>query len=262
MIFYKFHGNGNDFIVLDGMTESIDIQSGTIVKICDRKFGIGADGLIILKPDPDLDFEMIYYNSDGNLSSMCGNGGRCVAAFALWKGYAGESMDFRAYDGPHKAVILKNSKNSWQVDLSLNDVGNIEINEKYYFLNTGSPHYVEFTKNIAELDVYTEGSRTRYSEKFAPHGTNVNFVDIGKNRVFVRTYERGVEDETLSCGTGVTASAIAYYLETGNNNVEVHTTGGDFRVRFDHKKDGDNHMISNIWLTGPAELVFTGEIDI
>ena len=264
MKFYKYHGNGNDFVIVDGISESIKLQQKDVRDLCDRRFGIGADGLMILVRDDTCDFEMIYYNSDGNISSMCGNGGRCIAAFAYQMGIAREQMTFRAFDGLHKANIIKSEPLSgrWVVDLQLSDVEDIEKNTNYYFLDTGSPHYVEFTDNVAEIDVFKEGNKTRYSEKFSPEGTNVNFVEKGQNRIFVRTYERGVEDETLSCGTGVTASALAYFMENSKSEVDVHTTGGDFIVRFKHQRVKEKDRFSDIWLTAPAMFVYSGEIKI
>lgn len=258
--FCKFQGNGNDFVIIDDRKNVRDFSAEQIRKICDRHYGIGADGVMILKDAADADFEMIYYNADGHLSSMCGNGGRCIAAFAYLKNIAGEEMVFKAFDGNHEAVINQVIEKGklFDVSLSMGDVAEIEEDENFYFLDTGSPHYVEFVKKVAEIDVFTEGRKTRYSERFSPEGTNVNFVEVSDNRIFVRTYERGVEDETLSCGTGVTAAAIATYLETGNKDFQIHTTGGDFRVDFEE----NNRMFDSVWLRGPAELVFKGEIDL
>jgi len=229
--------------------------------MCNRRFGVGADGLMYIDNSESADFEMKYYNSDGNISSMCGNGGRCIAALASHLGIVGRNMKFVAFDGLHKAIITSKNYNAnkWDVSLELLDVTDIDKYEGYYFLDTGSPHYIEFVEKVAEIDVEAEGSKTRYSEKFAPAGTNVNFVEKAVDRIFVRTYERGVEHETLSCGTGVTASAIASYLESGNSNVVVHTTGGDFLVNFDHHKVDNKDTFTNIWLQGPVVMVFEGE---
>ena len=258
--FFKYQGNGNDFIILDNREGSLNYAVPRIRKLCDRHFGIGADGLILLNGDNEVDFEMVYFNSDGNLSTMCGNGGRCIAAFAFRQGIAGERMSFRASDGIHRAVIEKEIKKDKEhyVALSMADVKGIEKDPGFYFINTGSPHYVEFVNKAAEIDVAAEGRKTRYSERFSPEGTNVNFVEINGDRLFVRTYERGVEDETLSCGTGVTASAVAAYLETGKKDYSIHTTGGDFQVSFEE----ENGYFSSLWLKGPAELVFEGRIDL
>lgn len=261
MHFYKFHGNGNDFVIIDNRNNGIELNSSHVQKLCDRRFGVGADGLMLLQKSVDYDFEMVYYNSDGNVGSMCGNGGRCIVAFAYSLGIVNSKMKFMAFDGVHEAeVVGELSKgNKWDIKLQLADVGNVDSNVGYYFLDTGSPHYVEFVDKVAEIDVVSEGRKTRYSEKFAPGGTNVNFVEKDDDRIFVRTYERGVEQETLSCGTGVTASAIAAFLETGNSNIRVHTTGGDFNVSFQHLKENEKDVFTNIWLHGPAALVFEGE---
>lgn len=257
--FEKYQGNGNDFIIVDNRDDALKLSSETIRKLCDRHFGIGADGLIILKKSREYDFEMEYYNSDGNLSSMCGNGGRCLAAFAYFKDIPnGKEMIFEAFDGVHKAKIIEELVKAKICDVSLEmtDVSDVQFNGRYYFLDTGSPHYVEFVDKVAEINVVIEGRKTRYSEPFSPGGTNVNFVEISGDRIFVRTYERGVEDETLSCGTGVTASAIAAYLETGRKDFKIHTTGGDFRVDFEE----ENGKFNSVWLKGPAEMVFRGNI--
>ena len=260
MYFHKFQGNGNDFVLIDNRNNMIMLSATQIQKLCNRRFGIGADGLMLLNASEKYDFEMIYYNSDGNISSMCGNGGRCIAAFAKLLGLVDDEMIFEAWDGLHKAIIKRDlvSGNSWDVSLNLIDVLEVDKNIGYYFLDTGSPHYVEFVDNVAEINVPVEGKKTRESERFAPDGTNVNFVEISSNRIFVRTYERGVEDETLSCGTGVTAAAIATSLETGLKGIPIHTTGGDFTVSF--VQDGDK--FTDIWLRGSAELVFKGEVSI
>lgn len=258
--FWKYQGNGNDFVVIEDLNETIQLTSEHIRKICDRHFGIGADGLMLLRPSKKFHFKMLYYNSDGNLASMCGNGGRCIAAFAYFLEIAPLKMNFDAFDGEHEAIIENDfrEKNEMDVSLKMANVKHIEKDEKFYFLDTGSPHYVEFVSKVAEIDVVKEGRKTRQSERFSPNGTNVNFVEISEKRLFVRTYERGVEDETLSCGTGVTASAIAAFMETGKKDFQIHTTGGEFTVNFEEK----GKHFSNIWLHGPAKMVFQGTIDI
>lgn len=262
MDFYKYHGNGNDFIIIDNRKNDIKLDSNQIQRLCHRRFGIGADGLMLLQESNSADFEMIYYNSDGRESSMCGNGGRCIAAFAFKLGLTDATMEFMAFDGIHKAKVICLNDKHWHVSLQLSDVERVEKNEGYYFLDTGSPHYVEFVDKVAEIDVNVEGKKTRYSETFSPNGTNVNFVEIGNDRIFVRTYERGVEMETLSCGTGVTASAIAAFLETKRKDFAIHTTGGDFKVSFDHDEENNVGIFSNIWLDGPAKLVYEGKYHI
>lgn len=259
--FYKFQGNGNDFVILDGRSQPPDLTTEKIKLICDRHFGIGADGLMILLEDEEADFKMIYYNADGLLSTMCGNGGRCIAAFAFMQDISEDQMFFIAHDGLHKAIINSEIQigRSFDVSLSMNDVSDVVREDNFYVINTGSPHYVEFVDKVAEIDVFKDGRKTRYSERFSPEGINVNFVEIGHKRIFVRTYERGVEDETLSCGTGVTASAIAAFLETGKKDLSIHTTGGEFSVDFNETEDG---VFSSVWLRGPAEMVFKGDIEL
>jgi diaminopimelate epimerase len=257
--FWKYQGYGNDFIILDETKSPYHLTSAQIRGLCDRHFGIGADGLMMLTPSTLSDFKMDYYNADGKLASMCGNGGRCVAMFAFLQGIAPRNMRFEAYDGIHQAIIEEvfPESNKCLVSLQMADVKEVEQNGNFYFLDTGSPHYVEFVENLAEMDVVKEGRVTRYSERFSPAGTNVNFVELKDKRLFVRTYERGVEDETLSCGTGVTASAIAAFLETGQQDFQIRTSGGEFRVDFE--KTGN--AFTSVWLHGPAEMVFNGRIE-
>jgi len=256
--FYKYQGNGNDFIIIDVRKTRLELTPEKIASLCDRHFGIGADGLMLLLDSGKNDFSMLYYNSDGHPAGMCGNGGRCIAAFAFQQGIAGKKMTFDADDGVHEASINEVLEKDccFDVSLKMNDVEQVEKNKGYYFLNTGVPHYVEFVDKVAEVDVDKEGRKTRFSEIFSPEGTNVNFVELNDDRIFVRTYERGVEGETLSCGTGVTASAIAAYLETGRKDYPVHTTGGEFSVTFKE----ENGRFTDVWLRGPAEMVFEGEI--
>lgn len=260
--FYKFEGTGNDFIMLDG--REIDYSFLTqqqVERLCNRRFGIGADGLIILTPDGEYDFRMVYYNSDGRLSTMCGNGGRCLTAFSNMIGYTGDKARFIAVDGEHDATINMHTGNEWEVSLKMIDVQGSEKIGDDYFINTGSPHYVKFVNNTNEVDVYSEGRKVRYSNRFTAEGTNVNFISLGDGKVNVRTYERGVEDETLSCGTGVTASAIAAKLsgiEADNGIYPVVTKGGNLNVRFTY----NNGQFSNVWLTGPAKFVYKGLVEV
>ncbi len=258
--FWKYQGNGNDFVVIDERTENYHLTAEQIMNLCDRHFGIGADGLMSVKKSDKADFEMQYYNADGKISSMCGNGGRCIAMFAYLLKMAPKEMSFDAFDGIHKAIIEEEmlAGKAYTVSLQMANVVGIEKSEKFYFLNTGSPHYVEFVKNLAEMDVPKEGRITRFSERFSPDGTNVNFVEIKGDRLFVRTYERGVENETLSCGTGVTASAIAAFMETGKNDFQIQTIGGAFMVQFKQSQKG----FSDVWLIATAEFVFKGVIEI
>lgn len=254
--FNKYQGTGNDFVIVDNRRELINPGNNDLIrKLCDRRFGIGADGLILISDHQGFDFEMKYFNSDGNESSMCGNGGRCAAHFSNSKRIAGKEQRFLTFDGIHRAFV-----EDCLVRLGMNDVTDPVKIDNNYFLNTGSPHYIVPVNNVHQTDVFNEGRRLRYSEKFAPGGTNVNFVEFMNDGIFVRTYERGVEDETLSCGTGVTASAIASVLAGHfvKGEVNVTTKGGKLKVELRVEKD----RITDIWLSGPATFVFEGEIEV
>ena len=254
--FYKYQGTGNDFIILDNRHQNISLTNKNVKRLCDRRFGIGADGLMLLNVKEGYDFEMVYYNSDGNQSSMCGNGGRCLVKFAHDKGIHKSTYHFIAVDGAHEATI---DDNGW-VNLKMKDVSGIRKNFLDSILDTGSPHYIKPTRDVRNYDVVKAGKEIRYSDGFKKEGINVNFVEGAEDRIFVRTYERGVEDETLSCGTGVTAAALVFaHNEVGFNRVEVTTPGGNLAVEFD--KTGEEEF-KNIWLCGPAEFVFAGEIEI
>ena len=255
--FFKYQGTGNDFIIIDNRENKISLNEFQIKYLCDRRFGIGADGLMLLKNHANLDFNMVYYNSDGNESTMCGNGGRCIVDFAKNLGIFAKETIFSAIDGIHKAKVNENDS----ISLKMQNVTNINIVNENYFLNTGSPHFVSFKEKVKEIDVYNRGKEIRYSKEFSPDGTNVNFVEIQEDTIFVRTYERGVENETLSCGTGVTAAAISasLYSKSKNNAYDITTIGGKLHVSFTKK---DKNTFNNIWLTGPATMVFSGEIDI
>ncbi|MCO6486893.1 MAG: diaminopimelate epimerase [Phaeodactylibacter sp.] len=257
ILFSKYQGTGNDFILVDQRERRYLKVSDreAIARLCHRRFGIGADGLILLQGHADYNFEMIYFNADGGQGSMCGNGGRCIVAFAGSLGAIGEQCRFLAVDGPHEARIRPNG---W-VELKMNDVVDVEKGAGFYFLDTGSPHYVEFVGNLEQVDVCRRGREIRYSERFKKEGTNVNFVEPAHGGIAVATYERGVEDETLSCGTGVTASAIAYFLarpDRGPQLVPIHTKGGMLEVRF----TPSSHGFTDIWLCGPAVRVFEGRV--
>jgi diaminopimelate epimerase len=252
--FNKYQGAGNDFIIIDNRKSILNPDDSSLIsRLCDRRFGIGADGLILICRNPLYDFEMKYFNSDGFEGSMCGNGGRCSADFAIRKGIAEKKLTFKAIDGVHKAVSEEGI-----IRLQMNDVTEPRLINNSYFLNTGSPHYIIFRKDVKNIDVNAEGKIIRWSGEFAPGGTNVNFVETDKTGIYVRTFERGVEEETLSCGTGVTASAIASVLSGhfDTNSVNVRTRGGNLSVSF--KIAG--RTISDIWLSGPATFVFAGEI--
>ena len=258
LFFYKYQGTGNDFIIIDNRDNKFDnINSKQIQKFCDRKFGIGADGLMLMNKKEGYDFEMKYFNADGRTSSMCGNGGRCMIKFAFHMGIHKYTYHFIAVDGEHEAEI----DNQNLIRLKMNDVKNIELNNGYAILNTGSPHFVKHVTDIMKVDVVETGREIRESDSFAKEGINVNFVEsVDNDTIFVRTYERGVEDETLSCGTGVTASAlIAAHNEKGFNRVEVKTLGGNLSVEYNKISDT---AFDNIWLCGPAELVFKGEVEL
>ena len=226
-----------------------------INRLCNRRFGIGADGLILISDLAGYDFEMKYFNSDGHEGTMCGNGGRCSADFAIRAGIAGKKLAFKAIDGIHMAEAHDNI-----IRLQMNDVKPPDTINNGYFLNTGSPHFVIFENNIDKIDVNSEGAKIRWSDRFAPGGTNVNFVEAKGKGIYVRTFERGVEEETLSCGTGVTASAIASVLSGhfDTKSVDVKTKGGNLSVSFN--ASGEN--ISDIWLSGPATFVFEGKIEV
>ncbi|MEJ7740055.1 MAG: diaminopimelate epimerase [Chitinophagaceae bacterium] len=256
--FYKYQGTGNDFVILDNRNELYsDLQKKQIAMICDRRFGVGADGLMLLTLKDGYDFEMIYYNSDGNESSMCGNGGRCLVKFSSHLGIRKSVYRFLAVDGEHEAEI----DDDGTVSLKMNDVANIEQFHGDAILDTGSPHYVKLVNNVWNTDVCSKGRAIRNYPPFVQQGINVNFVEQTENdQIIVRTYERGVEDETYSCGTGVTASAlVCYHNETGYNNVNVITKGGKLSVEFDRL---DDKAYNNIWLCGPAEKVFEGDMEL
>ncbi|MDI1321498.1 MAG: diaminopimelate epimerase [Algoriphagus sp.] len=253
--FYKYQGTGNDFVMIDDRKEAFDSKDLALVTdLCDRKFGIGADGLILIRNHADFDFEMIYFNADGS-QSMCGNGARCAVAFSAFLGIIKEKTHFLAIDGAHEAVISKD-----QVELLMGNVKEIQTKHNDFFLNTGSPHFIRFVENVNDYPVFEEGKSIRYDAQYLPGGTNVNFVQpMGSDEIFVRTYERGVEDETLSCGTGVTAAALAFAKNKKKATIKINTLGGKLAVRFTSNPDGS---FRDIWLIGPAEQVFSGKIKI
>lgn len=258
--FEKYQGAGNDFIMVDQRNNKWihHYDQSLIEKLCDRRFGIGADGLIILEGDDNFDFKMVYFNADGRESSMCGNGGRCIVSFAHSLGMIQNSTTFEAIDGIHHAEVLKDG----MISLQMSDVQDVLVrNEHDYTLNTGSPHFVRFGSSIPQ-DINAEGKKIRYSDEFKDVGINVNYVEILENQINVATYERGVEDETLSCGTGVTGAAIALAVKEkyqGSQLVNINTKGGKLSVRFD-RLEGNN--FKNVWLTGPATFVFRGVVEI
>lgn len=256
--FYKFHGNGNDFIIVDHMSTTISLTADQIKKLCHRRFGIGADGLIEIYPSASHDFVMKYYNADGLEGTMCGNGGRCVSAFAFMKNYTDKSTSFEAVDGLHRAIVesVLSPENEWYISLQMQDVTQIAFEGTDFFINTGSPHLVRFVDDVHRLDVHKTGKQIRNSFRTELGGVNVNFVQSTQQGIYVRTYERGVEDETLSCGTGVTASAIAAGIKFGKNKWKVETRGGLFTVDYNEESWGK----SQVWLRGPAAMICMGEV--
>lgn len=254
--FYKYQGTGNDFVMIDNRQQEFPKNDTKLVsRLCDRKFGIGADGLILLENDADADFRMAYYNADGNESSMCGNGGRCIVAFACFLGIVEGSARFLAVDGIHHATVEGD-----RVRLQMTDVDQVRVFDNYVFLNTGSPHHVQEVNDIEGFDVKINGEKLRYG-KYGEGGSNINFISpVSKNEFKVRTYERGVEDETLSCGTGVTAVAIAMHRtgKASENRIVLDTPGGKLTVSFE-EKDG---KYEKVFLEGPATRVFQGEINV
>lgn len=254
--FYKYQGTGNDFVILDNREGQYSaLAEDHINLLCDRKFGIGADGLMMLEVMDGFDFKMKYYNADGKEGSMCGNGGRCLVQFAKDKGILRDHYRFMAVDGIHEAEI----SSSGLIRLKMQDVNGISGDANAFVLNTGSPHFVKFVDNLDQFDVFNEGRKIRYNDVYAEKGINVNFVRSDNDGIRVRTYERGVEDETLSCGTGVTAAAIATSTGIGKQQVYVKVQGGRLEVEFNRI---DENRCNNIWLIGPAAFVFLGKIEL
>ncbi len=253
--FFKYQGTGNDFVILDNREGKFPKTNTQLVAhLCDRRFGIGADGLILLENDDTADFKMVYYNADGEEGTMCGNGGRCLVAFAHFLGIVDRETTFNAVDGLHYAEVEGDTVNLKMVDVE-------EVHEKpaYSFLDTGSPHHVQLVKDLSHFDVHKEGKKLRYG-LYGQAGSNINFVEQEDSETFqVRTYERGVEDETFSCGTGVTAVALAMHTagKTKANQVYIHTLGGDLSISFEQHNGG----YTNIFLKGPAKQVYQGEIE-
>ncbi len=270
--FYKYHGSGNDFVIIDNIRNKFKFQGflrqAIIAGICHRQYGIGADGLILLQAEKGVDFRMLYYNADGKEGSLCGNGSRCAVAFSQQAGIVtGKDVSFMAVDGKHQAVINKSVLNYFQVAIKLAD----SIPPKYlrpgeYFIDTGSPHLVIFNDHLWEINVNKAGSHIRHSAPWAVDGVNVNFVKIIDNQTLaLRTYERGVEQETLSCGTGATAAALStwiYNKSSKTNRVfRLNTYGGTLEVSFE-PPNKTNNPFTNIWLKGPAQFVFEGNIEL
>ncbi len=255
--FSKYQGTGNDFVITDNRATKTTYTTQQIAHICHRKTGIGADGFITLEQHTTYDFEMKYYNADGNESTMCGNGGRCLVQFAYDIGIKKETYNFIAIDGSHTATI---ADNGW-VHLQMTPVHTVTTIGQHYILNTGSPHYIVPDNDVEHTNVTVAGKQIRYNATFAEQGINVNFVQLlNSDSIFVRTYERGVEDETLSCGTGVTAAALVHaHNDRGFNVINIKTLGGKLRVEFDKL---DDQTYENIWLCGPATKVYGGIINL
>ncbi|HOH99043.1 MAG TPA: diaminopimelate epimerase [Bacteroidales bacterium] len=259
LAFEKYQGAGNDFIFFEARWKDYFDASG-LAALCDRHFGVGADGVIFLSPPEKGVMNMHYFNSDGRESTMCGNGGRCAAAYAYRKGWVNSRMSILAADGLHQAIVIRaEGKEAW-VELEMRDAPVPGHTGDGFFIDTGSPHHVIFVRDVSNIDLRKEGAAIRYSSTYAPGGTNVDFVAVKDPFLEVRTYERGVEDETLACGTGATAVAMvnAYRQKLqGPCLQEIHMPGGILQVRFDF----DGHNFRNVWLCGPAIFVFEGRIN-
>ncbi|HEX7014199.1 MAG TPA: diaminopimelate epimerase [Cyclobacteriaceae bacterium] len=253
--FFKYQATGNDFILIDNRSGKTSLSRDQIARLCDRRFGIGADGVILIGPDASAHFSVDYYNADGS-QSLCGNGSRAAVVFASRLGITNGKARFNAYDGFHEAEL----DGAGIVRLKMNDVTHCDRIDDDFLINTGSPHYIRFATGVDTLPVVDEGRAIRYSDKFRANGVNVNFVELREgNTIFVRTYERGVEDETLSCGTGVTAAALAASFHGLSSPVTVLTRGGTLQVEF---KTGQSGMFHDIFLIGPAKMVFEGELEL
>lgn len=260
LTFNKYHGTGNDFIILDTRDRKIKLNENQIAWLCHRHFGAGADGLIMIEGPGNGKLVMCYFNSDGREASMCGNGGRCVAAWAVRNKIADNEFSFVAVDGPHHARVQQTGNGIYYVHLGLTDVKNFKKLDDDYFFDTGSPHLVCFVDDIVDCDVITRGRALRHHKRFRPGGVNVNFASLKNGHIQVRTYERGVEDETLSCGTGVTAVALAAKLHTGTEKSEwkIIARGGELKVTAGF----NGNIFHDIILEGPAQFVYKGEIDL
>ncbi len=256
--FYKYQATGNDFVLIDNRSGTHTFSKSQIERICDRRFGVGSDGLMLIEKHPTLDFNLVYYNSDGS-QSLCGNGSRAAVKMASSLGMVNGKTSFNAYDGLHEAELLPNDI----VRLKMNDVTGAKEQAGNFFLNTGSPHFIQFVQNLKIYPVVEEGRNIRYSDDFKPNGTNANFVELQEhNSIFVRTYERGVENETLSCGTGVTAAALAASLKGYKSPVTVKVLGGELSVEFKTQRTGQTVLFHDIFLIGPAKIVFEGDLEL
>ena len=253
--FTKYQATGNDFVLIDNRERKFQISIEDIKRICDRRFGVGADGLMLIETHPSLDFNLVYYNSDGS-QSLCGNGSRAAVQMASKLGMSKNQTSFNAFDGPHEAEILTDGL----VRLKMNDVASVVKEPNFYFINTRSPHYIQFVSDVDTFPVVEEGRAVRNSKRFAPGGTNANFVQLlADNAIYVRTYERGVEDETFSCGTGVTAAALASSYQGYKSPIRVKVRGGLLSVEFKQRQQG---TFTDIFLIGPAKMVFEGILEL
>ena len=251
--FIKAQATGNDFIIIDTFEKNINLSTKEIKLLCDRHFGIGADGILFIQKDKKYDFRMKFFNPDGSVAKFCGNGARAIVKTAYFLGYIDKKTYFIADDGAHIAEINN------IVALQMTDVSQFFFwkPQNAIFINTGTQHLVKFINNLNDLDILPLAKQIRYHKDFAPEGTNVNFVEIFENYLFVRTYEKGVEKETLSCGTGVVASALAYFLKTQlQNNIKITTKGGNLEVSFYF--DMQRHIFTNVILKGDAQILFKG----
>lgn len=252
--FHKYQATGNDFVLIDNRGGNYSFTKTQIEQICDRRFGVGADGLILIETHPTLDFNLVYYNSDGS-QSLCGNGSRAAVVMAASLGLLKDKTVFNAYDGAHQADL-----NSGIVRLKMNDVAETKKMGADHFIDTGSPHHLCFVPDVENYPVFEEGKKIRYSTAYAPNGTNVNFIQLlANNTIYVRTYERGVENETYSCGTGVTAAALAASFQGYTSPVHVKVKGGELKVEF---KSGQGGAFTDIYLIGPAKMVFEGTLEL
>jgi len=258
--FHKYQGTGNDFIIIDNRVLKLNPDSQQVAFLCNRRFGIGSDGLMLLDEKPGYDFAMRYYNPDGKESTLCGNGGRCMTAFADKLGLIGIESRFFASDGEHISRIIRKEDAQMIVNLKMKDVKVPFLSRDHFFIHTGSPHYILFDENVETMDILKKAREIRYSDCFIEKGTNVDFVEFLEDGLFVRSYERGVEDETLSCGTGVTASSLAAAMLKPDNPgmFRIKTRGGELKVSFNQ----DQNVFTNIWLEGAAMFVYSGEIKI
>jgi diaminopimelate epimerase len=260
--FHKYQATGNDFVLIDNRTSGYSFSKEQIEKICDRRFGVGADGLMLIEKHPSLDFNLVYYNSDGS-QSLCGNGSRAAVVMAASLGLLKTNTTFNAYDGSHEATLL----NTGIVRLKMNDVSGVKKSGDEYFIHTGSPHHLRFVQDVNNYPVVEEGRKIRYSQVYAPAGANANFIQLlDHNTIAVRTYERGVEDETYSCGTGVTAAALAVSFHGYTSPVHIKVKGGELSVEFKVAHSGPSVSLPvtfhDVFLIGPAKMVFEGDLEL